>query len=61
MVTGQRTVLDGNDLTAMFTAGTDWLEKIVPEINSLNVYPVPDGDCGTNMLLTMRASLGEID
>jgi len=61
MVTGQRTVLDGYDLTAMFTAGTDWLEKIVPEINSLNVYPVPDGDCGTNMLLTMRASLGEID
>jgi uncharacterized protein len=60
MVT-QQTILDGNDLTAMFTAGTDWLEKIVPEINSLNVYPVPDGDCGTNMLLTMRASLGEID
>jgi uncharacterized protein len=60
MVT-QPAILDGNDLTAMFTAGTDWLEKVVPEINSLNVYPVPDGDCGTNMLLTMRASLGEID
>ncbi len=54
-----RTTIDGHDLRAMFTAGTDWLEKIVPGINALNVYPVPDGDCGTNMLLTMRASLGE--
>ena len=51
--------LSGNDLRAMFTAGTDWLEKIVPDINALNVYPVPDGDCGTNMLFTMRASLAQ--
>ena len=55
----QNATLSGNDLRAMFTAGTDWLEKIVPDINALNVYPVPDGDCGTNMLLTMRASLTE--
>ncbi len=53
----QNATLSGNDLRAMFTAGTDWLEKIVPDINALNVYPVPDGDCGTNMLFTMRASL----
>ena len=55
----QSRTLSGNDLRAMFTAGTNWLEKIVPDINALNVYPVPDGDCGTNMLLTMRASLTE--
>jgi DAK2 domain fusion protein YloV len=55
----QQTALSGNDLRAMLTAGTSWLEKIVPDINALNVYPVPDGDCGTNMLLTMRASLAE--
>ncbi len=55
----QRTTLSGHDLRAMLTAGTNWLERIVPDINALNVYPVPDGDCGTNMLLTMRASLTE--
>ncbi len=55
----QQTTLSGQDLRAMLTAGTGWLEKIVPDINALNVYPVPDGDCGTNMLLTMRASLAE--
>jgi DAK2 domain fusion protein YloV len=55
----RKTTLDGQDLRAMFTAGAAWLEKIVPDINALNVYPVPDGDCGTNMLFTMRASLAE--
>jgi DAK2 domain fusion protein YloV len=53
------TTLSGKELRAMLTAGTGWLEKIVPDINALNVYPVPDGDCGTNMLLTMKASLAE--
>lgn len=51
--------LNGKELKEMFTAATDWLEKLVPDINALNVYPVPDGDCGTNMLFTMRASLAE--
>jgi DAK2 domain fusion protein YloV len=55
----RKTTLDGHDLKAMFSAGADWLEKIVPDINALNIYPVPDGDCGINMLLTMRASLTE--
>lgn len=51
--------LNGNDILAMTIAGTEWLEKIVPEINAMNVYPVPDGDCGTNMLLTLRSSIDE--
>jgi uncharacterized protein len=51
--------LNGTELKEMFTAATNWLEKLVPDINALNVYPVPDGDCGTNMLFTMRASLAE--
>jgi DAK2 domain fusion protein YloV len=55
----RKLTLDGHDLKAMFAAGADWLEKIAPGINALNVYPVPDGDCGTNMLLTIRASLDE--
>jgi uncharacterized protein len=51
--------MTGYELKEMFSAATDWLEKIVPDINALNVYPVPDGDCGINMLYTMRASLAE--
>ena len=51
--------LSGKDLKEMLIAGTGWLEKIVPDINALNVYPVPDGDCGINMLFTMRSSLAE--
>ncbi len=49
----------GQDLREMFTAATSWLEKSVPDINALNVFPVPDGDCGTNMLLTMRSTMEE--
>ncbi|MBN2099514.1 MAG: hypothetical protein JW753_07965, partial [Dehalococcoidia bacterium] len=49
----------GQDLRDMFSAATSWLEKSVPDINALNVFPVPDGDCGTNMLLTMRSTLEE--
>jgi DAK2 domain fusion protein YloV len=42
-------------------ASTTWLERHVEAINTLNVYPVPDGDTGTNMLLTMRAALNELN
>ena len=56
----QKSVLTGYDLKNMFAAGADWLEKVVPAINALNVYPVPDGDCGTNMLSTIHASLEEV-
>jgi len=50
---------DGQELRGMFTAATTWLEKSAPDINALNVFPIPDGDCGTNMLLTMRSTLKE--
>lgn len=43
----------------MFGAGTVWLERNAPFVNALNVFPVPDGDTGTNMLLTMQASVRE--
>jgi DAK2 domain fusion protein YloV len=46
-------------LKGMFVAATWWLEKNAANINSLNVFPVPDGDTGTNMLLTMRATTNE--
>ena len=43
----------------MVVAATEWLEKNASEIDALNVFPVPDGDTGTNMLLTMRSTLEE--
>ena len=49
----------GQDLKDMFAAGTSWLEKNVPEINAINVFPVPDGDTGINMFLTMQSSMEE--
>lgn len=52
-------LVDGQILREMFTSGTAWLEKSAPDINAINVFPVPDGDTGTNMLLTMRSALQE--
>jgi DAK2 domain fusion protein YloV len=46
-------------LKGMFVAATRWLRKNAANINSLNVFPVPDGDTGTNMLLTMLATTDE--
>ena len=51
--------VNGQDLREMFAAATTWLEKSAPDIDALNVFPVPDGDCGTNMLLTMRSTIEE--
>ncbi len=52
---------DGKDLRDMFAAGSNWLEKSVAEVNAINVFPVPDGDTGTNMLLTLRSVIEEAD
>jgi dihydroxyacetone kinase-like predicted kinase len=43
----------------MFSTATHWLEENVTAINALNVFPVPDGDTGTNILLTMRSTMEE--
>lgn len=50
--TGQ---LTAEDLSKAFKYATDWLGVFVDEVNALNVYPVPDGDTGTNMHLTMQS------
>jgi len=55
----QTSLANGQTLKEMFTAGTAWLEKNVSGINAINVFPVPDGDTGTNMLLTMHSAIGE--
>jgi len=52
-------VINGRELKEMLVTATDWLEKSASDIDALNVFPVPDGDTGTNMLLTMRSSIDE--
>jgi len=55
----QANIINGKELREMFSTATNWLEKSASEIDALNVFPVPDGDTGTNMLLTMRSSMEE--
>ncbi|MFC2011609.1 DAK2 domain-containing protein [Chloroflexota bacterium] len=55
----QVTSVNGHELREMLATATIWLEKSSTDIDALNVFPVPDGDTGTNMLLTMRSSLEE--
>lgn len=56
-----RRACDGAGLVAALRAGVANLEAHVDEINALNVYPVPDGDTGSNMLATVRAALEEAE
>lgn len=56
-----RRACDGPGLLEAFRAAVANLEAHVEEINALNVYPVPDGDTGSNMLATVRAALEEAD
>jgi hypothetical protein len=44
----------------LIEAGLAWLERHSDAINALNVFPVPDGDTGTNMLLTLQLAYEEI-
>lgn len=53
-------VLQGRDLAQALAAGFRCLERYRDTLNALNVYPVPDGDTGTNMLLTMSAGIAKV-
>lgn len=52
---------DGLGLKQLARAALTWLDSNHKAINALNVFPVPDGDTGTNMLLTMQAAFREIE
>ena len=52
--------LDGAGLVAMFTAAAEALRRNIEPINDLNVFPVPDGDTGTNMYLTMQSGIDDL-
>ena len=53
--------INGDGLMLLFEAGLIWLTTNQAYVNSLNVFPVPDGDTGTNMVLTMQAAFKEAD
>jgi DAK2 domain fusion protein YloV len=52
--------IDGQVLKRLVGAGLTWLRTNQQIVNALNVFPVPDGDTGTNMVLTMQAAFDEI-
>ncbi len=52
--------IDAAQLSKMFLAGAKSLEKEKDYINELNVFPVPDGDTGTNMTMTILSAAKEV-
>lgn len=54
-------VLTGSDLKKIFTVAAQKLVESKERVNALNVFPVPDGDTGTNMALTLQAAVQELD
>ncbi len=55
------TSLSAEQFRDLLQSGLMWLDQHREIVNSLNVFPVPDGDTGTNMLLTMRSAVQEVD
>lgn len=53
-------VIDGQCFKELINASLVWLKTNQQTVNALNVFPVPDGDTGTNMLLTMQSAKNEI-
>jgi DAK2 domain fusion protein YloV len=56
----RRLPIDGQSLKRLIDAGLTWLRTNKDTVNALNVFPVPDGDTGTNMVLTLQAAWNEI-
>ncbi len=52
--------IDAKVLSRMFLAGAKNLEAKKEWINELNVFPVPDGDTGTNMTMTIMSAAAEV-
>lgn len=51
---------DGVQLLAALAAAARWLEQHAEHVNALNVFPVPDGDTGTNMSLTLSGAIKDV-
>jgi len=57
MATATQVELNGQDLKKAFKEAGAYIEQHVDEVNTLNVFPVPDGDTGINMFLTMKSAI----
>jgi len=55
------TKLDGVQLRDLFRMADLWLERNAPAIDAINVFPVPDGDTGSNMAATLKGALKAAD
>ncbi len=55
------TRIDGSAFSEMSRAALAWLRTNRQIVNTLNVFPIPDGDTGTNMLLCMQAACDELE
>jgi len=53
-------IFDGQELKRLTEASLVWLRANQQIVNAYNVFPVPDGDTGTNMVLTMQSAYDEI-
>ena len=53
-------VINGHTAGWLIRAGMTWLRTNQEMVNSLNVFPIPDGDTGTNMCLTMQSAWEEV-
>ena len=54
------TTLDGKRFRSLFEGASSLLQRHTGALNAINVFPVPDGDTGTNMSLTLRAGIDEL-
>ena len=54
------TSLDGQQVKSLVEAATLWLKTNAQLVNSLNVFPIPDGDTGSNMMMTLQSGWNEI-
>jgi DAK2 domain fusion protein YloV len=55
-----KTRASGAELRAALESASTWLSANAERVNALNVFPVPDGDTGTNMSMTMRAAVEDL-
>ena len=53
--------IDGNILRKLLISASNNLYNHYPEVDALNVFPVPDGDTGTNMSLTLKSAVAEMN
>jgi len=56
----RKKTINGQSMKRLVEAGMIWLRVNQQTVNALNVFPVPDGDTGTNMVLTMQSAWNEI-